>query len=378
MIRSLSSTPRLAGLAALALSAATLAMPMTSVAPASAAKADPSSLQAANDKAAAWIAKHEGQVKLSKDDKLIRAATFQGGNNTVAVAYERLHQGLPVIGGDFVVVTGAAARSSTPRSPRPRPVDVASTTPTLTPERALEISRAQVDAVEGVEPTTLVIWQNGATSRLAYETTVSGQDAGEASRQSVYVDAQDGSVLGSKEHVVSGTGSAAYSGPSPLSFNTTNSGGTYSLRDPPPPRWCAGLRHQRRLQRPRRLVGQRQRTSRETGCVDAFYGAQHMREMMTTWLGRNGMNGSGGWVPIRVGLNDINAYYDGTQVQIGKNQAGQWIGSLDVIAHEFGHGVDDKTPGGISGSGTQEFVGDVFGALTEYYDNQAAAYDGPD
>ena len=87
--------------------------------------------------------------------------------------------------------------------------------------------------------------------------------------------------------------------------------------------------------------------------------------MMSSWLGRNGMNGSGGWVPIRVGLNDVNAYYDGTQVQIGKHQANEWIGSIDVVAHEFGHGVDDRTPGGISGGGTQEFVGDTFAAATE-------------
>ena len=69
------------------------------------------------------------------------------------------------------------------------------------------------------------------------------------------------------------------------------------------------------------------------------------------------MNGSGGWVPIRVGLNDVNAYYDGTQVQIGHRQGtNEWIGAMDVVAHEFGHGIDDKTPGGISGGGTQEFV----------------------
>src|SRR5262249_39692900 len=34
--------------------------------------------------------------------------------------------------------------------------------------------------------------------------------------------------------------------------------------------------------------------------------------------------------------------------------------------------------GGISGSGTQEFVADTFGAMTEWYSNQAAAYDPPD
>ena len=99
--------------------------------------------------------------------------------------------------------------------------------------------------------------------------------------------------------------------------------------------------------------------------------------MMSTWLGRNGMDGAGGWVPIRVGLNDVNAYYDGTQVQIGHRQGtNEWIGSMDVVAHEFGHGVDDRTPGGISGGGTQEFVGDTFGAATEWFSNNPA--DAPD
>ena len=49
---------------------------------------------------------------------------------------------------------------------------------------------------------------------------------------------------------------------------------------------------------------------------------------------------------------------------------------MDVVAHEFGHGIDDKTPGGISGNGTQEFVADTFGAATEWYANNPA--DAPD
>jgi len=391
--RSHASTPRLTGLAALALSAATLAVPMTSVAPASAqpsaaqpsaarpsaAQDEPSSLQAANDKAAQWIAKHEGKVKLAEEDRLVRAATFEGGNDTVAVAYERLHRGLPVIGGDFVVVTGASGQVLNAEVAQSTPVDVASTTPALAQDRAVEISRGQVDAVENVEPTALVIWQDGATSRLAYETTVSGQDAGEVSRQSVYVDAQDGAVLGTKEHVIHGSGSAAYSGPNPLTFNTTLSGSTYAMRDTAAPTLtCADSANNVVFSGPDDSWGNGNATSRETGCVDGLYAAQQMRQMMSSWLGRNGMDGSGGWVPLRVGLNDVNAYYDGTQVQIGHNQAGQWISSLDVIAHEYGHGVDDRTPGGISGGGTQEFIGDAMGVMTEYFDNQSAPHDAPD
>jgi hypothetical protein len=99
--------------------------------------------------------------------------------------------------------------------------------------------------------------------------------------------------------------------------------------------------------------------------------------MLADWLGRSGPDGAGGAWPIRVGLNDLNAFYDGSQVQIGHNQAGGWIGALDVIAHEQGHGVDDHTPGSISRSGTQEFVADTFGAATEWYANESTR-DTPD
>ena len=178
----------------------------------------------------------------------------------------------------------------------------------------------------------------------------------------MYVDAQDRRVIGTKEHVVHGSGTAAYSGPNPLTIATSVSGSTYTMTDTAATtlKW-PGLGHQHVFTGPDDSWGNGNATSSETGCVDAFYGAQQMKAMMSSWLGRNGMNGSGGWVPIRVGLNDINAYYDGTQVQIGHNQSNQWISEIDVVAHEFGHGVDDKTPGGISGGGTQEFIGDAFG-----------------
>src|SRR6185312_1606798 len=112
-------------------------------------------------------------------------------------------------------------------------------------------------------------------------------------------------------------------------------------------------------------------TNKETGCVDALYVAQTEYKMLASWDGRSGMDGAG---PIRIGLDDENAYYDGSQVALGHNTANQWIGVMDVIGHEMGHGVDDHTPGGISGSGTQEFVADTFGASTEWYANESAPY----
>ena len=91
------------------------------------------------------------------------------------------------------------------------------------------------------------------------------------------------------------------------------------------------------------------------------------------------MNGSGGWVPIRVGLNDINAYYDGTQVQIGKNQAGQWISALDVVGPRVRPRRRRPAPPAASPAAAPRSSSATSSAtLTEYYDNQSASYDGPD
>jgi zinc metalloprotease ZmpA len=184
------------------------------------------------------------------------------------------------------------------------------------------------------------------------------------------VDATTGKVLSTEEHVTEATGTGTGWINGTVSLNTTQSGSTYSLKDPSITNLsCQDASTRVTFSGPDNVWGNGNGTSKETGCVDALYVAQKQKAMLTAWLGRNGQNGSGGAWPIRVGLNQQNAYYDGTQVQIGKNTAGKWISSLDVVGHELGHGIDDKTPGGISKGGTQEFVADTIGAATEWYIN---------
>lgn len=102
-----------------------------------------------------------------------------------------------------------------------------------------------------------------------------------------------------------------------------------------------------------------------------MYGAQKQWDMLSEWLGRDGHDGNGGSWPTKVGLNQVNAYWNGSSVSIGHNQAGEWIGAMDVVAHEYGHGIDQFTPGGTNNeNGPGEATGDIFGALTEAYANQ--------
>ena len=286
------------------------------------------------------------------------------------VPYERTYRGIPVVGGDFVVSTDNNGKILATSVAQTRQVKLRSVKVTVSRAAARATSAHRLNRAT-LGKSRLVVLQT-KHSRLAWETWVTGRKHGEASRLTVYVDARTGRVLTTKEHVLEGTGNGNWEGS--VTIPTTGSGSSFSMTNSNASTLkCQNASGNATFTGSDDVWGNGSATDRETGCVDAFYSAEKMRQMMSSWLGRNGMNGSGGWVPIRVGLNDVNAFYDGTQVQIGHTQTGgKWIGSLDVVAHEFGHGVDDRTPGGISGGGTQEFVGDTFGASTEYFANNPA------
>ncbi|WP_112246985.1 M4 family metallopeptidase [Kribbella monticola] len=314
-----------------------------------------------------------------KSDKFIAKPVISEQTGLQYVPYDRTFKGLPVIGGDFVVVTdehGAVKSTSVAQTVA---IPDLSTTAGITAAAAKATATKQLKKVTSSTQPTLAVYALGSKPTLAWQSRVTGFKGKEPSSLSVYVDAKTGKVLSTKEHVMAGNGTAAYSGPNPVHLDTTLSGSTYSMKDPNTTNQsCQDAANNTTFSGPDDNWGNGNATSRETGCVDALYTAQTERHMLTDWLGRNGFDGNGGGWPIRVGLADVNAYYDGSQVQVGHNNANQWIGSLDVVGHELGHGIDDHTPGGISGSGTQEFVADTFGASTEFYSNQGSAYDPPD
>jgi Zn-dependent metalloprotease len=298
-----------------------------------------------------------------------RQITSSGGVSYVA--YDRTYRGLRVKGGDFVVVTDAAGRAVFTSVAQDRAIGDLSTTPKITGAAALATARKQLRTVTTVEGTSLVVVAaEGTAAKLAWETTIRGTGAEGYSRLTVDVDAVTGKVLRTEEHVADavGTGTGWINGA--VSLNTSLSGSTYSMTDPTYTNLsCQNAANNTTFTGSDNDWGTGVGTDRETGCVDALYVAQQQNLMLSSWLGRNGQNGSGGAWPIRVGDQEENAYYDGTQVQIGYNSAGQWIAAADVVGHELGHGVDDNTPGGISRRGTQEFVADTFGAATEWYAN---------
>ena len=330
----------------------------------------------AADAATSLVAAKPEALHAGADDAFVQRGVISSTNGLKYVPYDRTYKGMPVVGGDFVVVTNSTGQVLTTSVAQDTTINLASTTPTVSKARAESLARQQLSTVDSVGGAQLVTYAVGEP-RLAWQTSVVGKDTEGPSKLDVVVDALNGKVLHTQEHVLHGTGASGWNGP--VALDTTHVGTTYSLKDPTLTNVsCQDAANNTTFSGTDDAWGNGTATNRETGCVDVLFAAQTESKMLTQWLGRNGFDGSGGGWPMRVGLNDLNAYYDGSQVQIGHNQANQWIGSLDVVAHELGHGIDDHTPGGISGSGTQEFVADVFGASTEWFANEAAPYDTPD
>jgi len=356
-----------------AVTVAALAQPATS-APSTAMSAQAIAIQAADS----FVAAKPAALLASAGEQFVQLGTTNS-EGLQYVSYARTYQGLPVIGGDFVVVADGKGKVQDTTVAQGKAIGSLSTSPTVTAARAAKISSGVLTAVDAVAAPVLSVYALDGASRLAWDTRVTGVADNERSIQSVYVDALTGAVLGTQEHVMNGDANTAWNGPKPIHLDTTHSGSNFLLRDPAhPTSQCQDAANNKTFTKTTDSWGNGNATSRETGCADALFVVQTEIKMLSQWLGRNSFDGNGGGWPVRVGLADLNAYYDGTQVQIGHNQQNQWITSLDVVAHEHGHGVDDHTPGGISKRGTQEFVADVFGTSTEWFANEPSTFDAPD
>ncbi|MCQ6554836.1 M20/M25/M40 family metallo-hydrolase [Streptomyces sp. C10-9-1] len=354
---------------------------VAAAAPATAPPAEPQPPSAARALAAADRAADSGLDALATgpDEQYDRSRVTPWVEGLYSVAYERTYKGLPVVGGDAVVLADGSGRVRSVHSATRTSISVP-TRAAVSAAEAAEASRARLAEVAKTEAPRLVVRVKDDRATLAWETVLTGRTRKDVpSRLHVFVDARTGGIVDSYDDVRAGTGHSEWNGPNPLAIDTSRSGSRYALRDTTRPGLQCSDYGSGLFTKATDDWGTGNASSRETGCVDAMYAAQKQSDMLREWLGRNGHDGNGGSWPVRVGLNQLNAYWDGSTVTIGHNSAGKWIAGMDVIGHEFGHGLDSSTPGGANHErGLGEGTGDIMGALTEAYAAQPAPYDTPD
>jgi zinc metalloprotease ZmpA len=283
------------------------------------------------------------------------------------VPYRRTHHGLPVFGGDVVVVTDGAGRVRSLSTAQTAAISTGrtATLPAAAAARAARAAAGPVRVASGAAP-TLVVYALGRP-RLAWSTLLRGRLGDRPSTLHVLTDAATGAVLGRWDEVADGTGRGWLYGRVPLDTHRRPDG-THSLTDPRRPGVsCRNFTTGAILTGHDDSWGDFDGTRIETGCVDALHSEEREWDMFAAWFGRSGIDGAGHGYPLRVGLDEPNAYWSGSYVALGRNAAHRFIGSLDVVGHELGHALDASTPGGPAGNGVAEATGDIIGTAVEFF-----------
>ncbi|MYS85031.1 M4 family metallopeptidase [Embleya scabrispora] len=316
---------------------------------------------------------------MSPGERYLRQSVLAWIGDIYSISYGRTYRGLPVVGADAAVLADGSGRVHAVQKAGDVRVDVP-TRPTVGWPAAERTARTRLRVVDRVDTHRLVVRVDARAAQLAWEAVLVGRTDNAPSRLHVYVDASTGAVLDSVDEVHAGVGHSAWNGPDPITIDTQHSGSTYSLRDPLRMNLsCVKYGAGGVISKPVDDWGNGNPTNIETGCVDAMWAAQKQFDMLRNWVGRNGQNGNGGTWPLQVGLNDVQIYWDGTKIVIGHNTNNQWLTSMDLVGHEYGHGIDRMSPGWpFTERGLTEGFADIMGTLTEAYANEPAPFDTPD
>lgn len=330
--------------------------------------------------AADYARTHRAELQYAPGDVYTVEAVNIGGGDVSYVAFSRKHRGMDVVGGDFVIAVSAEGTVLHANVAQTAPIRLSSEAPRISRQTAQLRADARIARVRtGADSyrqqgQRLVVFARDGRSSLAWETKTGGLTTNGPSVLTVYIDANTGTVLHQQQnvHQAAGTADTHHSGTVPV--QTRSQKGVYLSQDPSK-RYvsCASYSSGRLFADADNRWGNGNGSDVTTACAEALYVQQVQMRMVSSWLGRNGIDGRGDGFPVRVGMPDKNARFiadqDGERVEVGYDDDGHWLTSLDIVGHELGHALDLYTPtrGVLSEPETQEFVADVFGVATEFY-----------
>ena len=113
--------------------------------------------------------------------------------------------------------------------------------------------------------------------------------------------------------------------------------------------------------------------NQDHAALDVHWGVEQTYAYFLQTHNQNSFNGNGAQIKSRVhyGTNYVNAFWDGTQLTFGDGTGNfSPLVSLDIVAHEFTHGLVQYSAGLIyayeSGALNESFA-DIFGYCVEYF-----------
>ena len=345
----------------------------------------------------------QAAIRRAPADSFIARDAIVDADGTEHVRYQRNYQGLPVIGGDFVVQSrnGKVGKVSQTLRSAARP----SLKPVVTSDQAIVEAGSRFGShFQGAPSSRLVVYARGTSPVLAHEVVFKGVKADQTETEMHYfVDARSGRVLDQWDTVQTarpGPGGGACSGATAavgtgksltagtVVLNTTKCGSSYQLVDPTR---GGGATHNMAMKTAgmgavftgtTNVWGNFLVSNSQTAAADAHYGVATTWDYFKNMHGRNGIanDGQGAISRVHYGRNYANASWsDGCFcMTFGDGDNGATIlplVALDIAGHEMSHGVTSRSAGliysGESG-GLNEATSDIFGTMVEYYASNAS------
>src|SRR6185369_2945958 len=148
--------------------------PSAAATPSSPAITDPDGFAA--NQVAALVNSRPAYLFASDNETFVQGAAIASGGRRY-IPFQRKYGSLPVVGGDFVMVTNSAGQNVASSVAMTKPIGDLSLTPSLTSAAAEAVATKQLGSVSKIEGTQLVVNALGDSPRLTWESTIQGTGA---------------------------------------------------------------------------------------------------------------------------------------------------------------------------------------------------------
>ena len=336
---------------------------------------------------------YKPEMALSHDDEMKIVQEIDGHRGFRHLKYSQLYKGIPVLGMRYILhEQGGVVKSANGAYLPDIRMDI---TPTISPDEALASAQRDMNAVVyswdadmyqafpklGQKPPAvlhivdLAYPHQSGEYALAYVIEMMSHIPYD--HQQYIIHAQTGQIINTipllKEHAVPATGDCRYYGTQSIIVDSIGPG-HYELKDPTRGLGIITLDGDRELWTHEDRHWDLTNHQRDEVAIDAHYCASRFYDMMLEKFNWNGIDNKGmAMTSIVHGGAYVNASWNGLFATFGDGGCHHGpLTTLEVVAHEFMHGITDYTSdliyAGESGA-INESMSDVFGKALEYFED---------
>ncbi len=332
-----------------------------------------------------------GKMGLNSSDEMQQTKTITGKNGYEHIRYQQVYQSVPVFGTAYTihqkngVVTHASGYYL--------PLIELDTRPRIDPDNALEIAMEEMGAKQYAFEQTQSITSPFPELRPVPELVIIDRSYPESSehyalayrielassepldKKEYFIDAHRGTVLLNLplhlHHSVPGQGVTRYYGTQAITVDSL-SPNEFLLRDPSRNGNVTYDGNQNNIWTNTSNFWDFTNEAQDEVALDAHYCTQEFHDFMLERLDWNGLDDEGLPMEIVVHAGDfVNAFWNGRFAAFGDGDCNHGpLTTLEVVAHEFMHGITDYTSDLVysSESGAiNESMSDIFGKALEFY-----------